>query len=167
MKRRDAGEIDRWRVAVFVAVVALHVLVGLLLFATGTIRVGRPPAVEAPLALVWLSLKSPARLPVAAAASIPTHTPKRKEALPEIQRQPEAATFEPSNAITLPLDLSADADAAARREAQKEGKKDGGEISPDLRNRSCSGGEITLPGCAILIRAATRSARRGASSSPG
>ncbi len=123
MKRRDAGEIDRWRVAVFVAVVALHVLVGLLLFATGTIRVGRPPAVEAPLALVWLSLKSPARLPVAAAASIPTHTPKRKEALPEIQRQPEAATLEPSNAITLPLDLSADADAAARREAQKEGKE--------------------------------------------
>jgi hypothetical protein len=52
------------------------------------------------------------------------HEPKPKK--PEAQRHIEPlevrapATPEPSNAITLPLDLSADADAAARRQSEQD-----------------------------------------------
>jgi hypothetical protein len=46
LKRPDQSE--RWRVAVFVAVVGLHVLAGLVLFAAGTIRIERLRAVDAP-----------------------------------------------------------------------------------------------------------------------
>ena len=119
MRLRSPGS-ERWRVAVFVAVLGLHVLLGLLLFATGTIRIGRSPAIEAPLALIWLSPESPPRLLRPSAVSIPERNLKRKEALPEIERPPEGGPPEPSNAITLPLDLSADADAAARREADRQ-----------------------------------------------
>lgn len=122
MRLRPADP-ERWRIAVFVAVLGLHVLVGLLLFTAGTIRVALPTVAEAPLSLVWLSSEPRPRAPVAAAVSIPARSPKRKEALSEIEQRPGAATPEPSNAITLPLDLSADADAAARLQAEKEGKE--------------------------------------------
>lgn len=122
MRLRPADP-ERWRAAVFVAVLGLHVLVGLLLFTAGTRRVMHPIAAEAPLSLVWLSSEPRPRVPLAAADSTPARSPKRKEALPETERQPEAPTPEPSNAITLPLDLSTDAEAAARRQAEKEGKE--------------------------------------------
>jgi hypothetical protein len=119
LKRPDQSE--RWRFAVFVAVVALHVLAGLLLFATGTIRIARLRA-AAPLSLLWLSQESPPKSPVTSAA-IPEHNLKRREAPLDMERPPDVAVPKPSNAITLPLDLSADADAAAQRQSDKEGNE--------------------------------------------
>ena len=118
LKRPDQSE--RRRVAVFVAVVGLHVLAGLLIFATGTIRIARLRAVDAPLSLLWLSRESPAQRPVPAAATAPEHNVKKPAAARDIDRPPEVAASEPSNAITLPLDLSSNADLVARRQADNE-----------------------------------------------
>lgn len=116
MRLRRPGQSERWRAAVFVAVVGLHVFVGLIIFATGTVRIERLRA-AAPLSLLWLSQESPPKPPVASAASIPEHNLKRRQALPDIDRPPDVATPEPSSAITLPLDLSSD--TVARRQADK------------------------------------------------
>ena len=121
MRLRLTRQAEKWRVAVFVAVLGLHLLAGLALFATGTIRVARLRAVETPVALLWLSPQRPPQLPAAASTSTIPQL-KRREASPDIDRPPEVARPEPepSNAITLPLDLSTDADSAARRQADKE-----------------------------------------------
>jgi hypothetical protein len=126
MRLRLTRQAEKWRVAVFVAVLGLHLLAGLALFATGTIRVARLRAVETPLALLWLSPQKPPQLPAAASTSTIPKV-KRREASPDIDRPPEVAgpEPEPSNAITLPLDLSTDADSAARRQADKEEKARG------------------------------------------
>jgi hypothetical protein len=100
-------------------VVGLHLLAGLLIFAIGSIRIARLRA-AAPLSLLWLSQEHPPRLPVPSAASIPEHNLKRREASPDIDQPRSVVTPEPSNAITLPLDLSGEADAAARRQSDKE-----------------------------------------------
>ena len=119
MRLKRPGRSERWRVAVFVAVVGLHFLVGLLIFATGAIRIGR--LVDAPLSLLWLSPESPPPpLPVTSAAPMPEHRVKRREASRDIDRPRAAVEPEPSNAITLPMDVSSEADAAARRQADKE-----------------------------------------------
>jgi hypothetical protein len=118
LKRPDQSE--RWRVGVFVAVVGLHVLAGLFIFATGSIRIARPRAVDTPLSLLWLSPESPQQRPVPSAATNPERNLKRREAAREVERPPEFAAPESSNAITLPLDLSSDADSVARRQAGNE-----------------------------------------------
>jgi hypothetical protein len=118
MKLRRPGQSERWRVAVFVAVVGLHVVVGLLLFAKGTVRTARLRVVDSPLSLRSLSQESHLKLATTLQASIPTQNSRRREALREIDRQ--AREPEPNNAITQPLDLKLDAGAAARRQADKE-----------------------------------------------
>ena len=118
-----ASQSERWRLAVFVAVVGLHFLAGLLIVATRTIRIGRVRAVDAPLSLLRLSQESPPKLAVAGAASIPEHNVEKRAASPDIEPPPDVAASEASNAITLPLDLSAEADAAARRQSEKEGSE--------------------------------------------
>ena len=110
----------RWRVVVFVAVVGLHFLLGLLIFATGSIRIARLRVVDTVPSLLWLTPELPPQPPAAAAASIPEHNLKRREASPDVDRPLEVATSGPSNAITLPSDLSAHADAVARRQADEE-----------------------------------------------
>ena len=116
MKR--PGQSERWRVAVFVAVVGLHFLAGLIILSNGTIRVARLRSADARLSFLSLSPESSPRLPVRSPASVSTQNRKRPEAL-EIERLPRAEP-EPNNAITLPYDLSTDADAAARRQSDKE-----------------------------------------------
>jgi hypothetical protein len=125
MRLRRAGQRDRWRVAVFAAVVGLHFLAGLLLFATGSIRIARLSAADKPLSLLWLSQENPAKPPVSSPASIPERSLKRSAASPDIEppSNTPAPQPQPSNAITLPLDLSAYADEAARRQSEKEGNE--------------------------------------------
>jgi hypothetical protein len=105
---------------VFIAVVCLHVLAGLLIFATGTIRIERVRAVETPLSLLWLSQENPPKAPVTSPASIPEHSLNRRAAAPDVEPPPDIAAPEPSNAITLPIDLSTDAEAVARRQSESE-----------------------------------------------
>jgi hypothetical protein len=120
MRLKQTDQSEKWRVAVFIAVVGLHVLAGLLMYATGTIRVASLRA-AAPLSLLWLSKENPPKPPTSAAT--PEHNLKRRAASPDVEPPPDIAVPEPSNAITLPLDLSADADAAARRQSDKEGNE--------------------------------------------
>lgn len=122
MRLRRPDQAERWRVAVFVAVVGLHFLAGLLLFATGTIRIARLSTADTPLSLLWLPQKNPPKVPVASPSSIPDRSLTRRAASPETEPPPSAPAPEPepSNAITLPLDLSSYADAAARRQSEKE-----------------------------------------------
>jgi hypothetical protein len=101
---------------VLVAVVCLHALAGLLILAAGTIRIGRVRVVDAPLSLLWLSRESPPQRPVPPA--LPVHNLKRREASLDHARPPDVATPEPSNAISLRLDLSSD--TVAQRQADKE-----------------------------------------------
>jgi hypothetical protein len=119
MRLRQTDQSNRRRAAVLVAVVALHGLAGWLLVATGTIRIERSGA-AAPLSLLRLSQENPPRLPVPSPASIPERTLKRREVSPDIEQQSDVGVPEPSNAITLPLDLSTEADAAARRQSDQE-----------------------------------------------
>jgi hypothetical protein len=115
LKRPDRTE--RGRVAVFAAVVGLHVLAGLLLLATGTIRIARLRA-DAPLSLLWLSQERPTRL--ASPSALPEHSLNRRAAPLDFARPPEVAAPAANNAITLPFDFSTDADSVARRQADKE-----------------------------------------------
>jgi hypothetical protein len=117
MRLEQTDQSNGRRAAVFVAVVGLHVLVGLLILASGTIRIARLRA-AAPLSLLWLSRESPPQVPADSAAPLPEHNSMRKTAAPDVE--PPPGVTEPSNAITLPLDLSAEADAAARRQSDKE-----------------------------------------------
>jgi hypothetical protein len=120
MQLRRPGQSERWRVAVFVAVVGLHFLVVLLIFATGSIRIARLRVVDSPLSLLSLSQESPPKLPATLPASIPTQNLRRREAPREIDLPAREAEPEPNNAITLPFDLRLDANAAARRQSDKE-----------------------------------------------
>jgi hypothetical protein len=114
------GQSGRWRLAVFIAVVGVHVLAGLLVFTTSTIRITRLAAPGAPPPLLWLSHEGTPQPSAASSAAIPEHTVGRKDTPLDIEPPPGIAAPEPSNAITLPLDLGAEADAAARRQADKE-----------------------------------------------
>ncbi len=114
--RRDVQS-GRWRVAVFIAVVGLHFAVGLLLLAAGTIRIARLRA-DAPLSLLTLAQERPPQVPAASPASI--HNRKRQDASRDIDRLPDVAQPEPSNAIPVPLDLTTNADAATGRQAETE-----------------------------------------------
>jgi hypothetical protein len=116
---RRHGQTERWRVAVFVAVVALHFLAGLIILSNGTIRVARLRSEEAPLSFLSLSPKSPPELPVASPATAMQNA-RRREASRDIERLPNPSEPEPNNAITLPFDLSTDGDAAARRQSDRE-----------------------------------------------
>jgi hypothetical protein len=118
MRLKRHGQSGRWRLAVFVAVLGLHLLAGWLLFATGSIRMARVRA-AAPLSLLWLSKESPPNPRVNSPAPNPEPSLKRRSASPDARPPPEVAAPEPSNAITLPLDLSTDADLAARRQADQ------------------------------------------------
>jgi len=117
LKRPDRSQ--RGRFAVLVAVIGLHVLAGFLLFSTGTIRIARLSA-NAPLSLLWLTPENSQKRPLPSAATAAGPSLKRREAPRDIDQPPEAALPEPSNAISLSLDLSGDADLAARRQADKE-----------------------------------------------
>jgi hypothetical protein len=119
MRLMRYGQSGKERLAVFVAVLGLHILAGLLIFATASIRIARVRA-AAPLSLLWLSQKSPPNLRLNSPAPTPDHSLKRKTASPDVERPLEVAAPEPSNAITLPLDLSTDADSAAKRQADKD-----------------------------------------------
>jgi len=118
MRLRRPGKAERWRAAVFAAVVGLHVLAVSLLFATGTIRIARPRAAETPLSLLWLSPES--RVPAASTWSVPEHNLKQRSGSREVAPPPSVTAPEPSNAISLPFDLSTDADSIARRQAEDE-----------------------------------------------
>jgi hypothetical protein len=120
MRLMRHGQSGKWRLAVLVAVVGVHVLAGLLIFATSTIRIARLRGVGAPPSLLWLSHESPPQPSAASSAAIPEHNFRRKDTPLDIEAPPGIAAPEPSNAITLPLDLGAEADAAARRQANKE-----------------------------------------------
>ena len=117
MRLRQPRQSERWRVAVFVAVVGLHFVVGLLLLASGSIRIERP-RVDTPLSLLTLAQEGPPQVPAASPAVI--QNLKRQDASRDIDRPPQVVTPEPSNGITLSFDLKWDADAAARRQADKE-----------------------------------------------
>jgi hypothetical protein len=104
---------------VFIAVLGVHVLTGLLLFASGTVRIERVRT-AAPLSLLWLPRENPPKIPVTPAASAPDKNRKRRSASPDIAPPPDTAAAESGNAITLPLDLGTEADAAARRQSDKE-----------------------------------------------
>ena len=119
MQLRRPGQSERWRVAVFVAVVGLHFLAGLLIFATGSIRIARLRVIDSPLSLLSLSQESPPKLPASLPPSIPTQNLRRRESSRDIEL-PAGAEPEPNNAITLPLDLKLDAGAAARQQSDKE-----------------------------------------------
>jgi hypothetical protein len=119
MRLMRHGQSGRWRLAVFAAVVSVHVLAGWLLFATSNIRFARGRA-AAPLSLLWLPQESPANPRINSPAATPDHSLKRRAASADIEPTPQVAAPEPSNAITLPLDLSTDADSVARRQADKE-----------------------------------------------
>lgn len=80
----------------------------------------RSHSVDAPLSLVWLSPVTPAQPPAAPRGSIAERSSKRRPASPDIEPPPGSTPLEPSNAITLPLDLSSDAESIARRQADKE-----------------------------------------------
>jgi hypothetical protein len=119
MQLRRPGQAERGRVAVFIAVVGLHFLVGVIVLGTGTIRIARLRA-ETPLLLLSLSRENPPKLPATFPASIPTRKLGRRESSRDIDRPSSIAELEPNNAITLPFDLSSEADAAARRQSDKE-----------------------------------------------
>ena len=121
MRLRRPGQAQRWRAAVLAAVVGLHVLTVWLLFETGTIRIVRMRAADAPLSLLWLLPQRSPQLPAASAASTLQQNLKKRAASPDIESPPPSiAAPEPSNAISLPLDLSTDADSIARRQAEEE-----------------------------------------------
>lgn len=113
------GQSGKERLAVLVAVLSLHILAALLIFATGSIRIARMRA-SAPLSLLWLSKENPPNPRINSSAPILERSLKSRAVSPEIERSPEVAAPEPSNAITLPLDLSTDADSVARRQADKD-----------------------------------------------
>ena len=117
MQLRRPGQSMRWRVAVFVTVVGVHIAVGLLLFARGTVRIERFQA-DTPLSLLTFAKARPPAVPAASPNSMSSL--KRKTFSRDVDRLPNIAEPAPSNAITLPLDLSADADATARRQADQE-----------------------------------------------
>jgi hypothetical protein len=120
MQLRRPGQSETWRVAVFIAVVGLHVVVGLLLFAKGTVRIARLLVVDSPLSLLSLSQESPPKLPATLPASIPTQNLRRRESSHDIDLPVSVVEPALNNAITLPFDLNFDADAAARRQSDKE-----------------------------------------------
>jgi hypothetical protein len=117
MQVRGGVHSGRWHIAVFVAVVALHVAVGVLLFSAGTVRIARLRA-DAPLSLLTLAQKRPPQVRAVSPASI--QKLKRQDAPRDIDQLLIVAEPEPSNAITVPLDLGTAADAAARWQAAKE-----------------------------------------------
>jgi hypothetical protein len=116
------GQSRRWRLAVFVAVVGVHVLAGWHLVATSSILIARGRA-AAPLSLLWLQQEGPANPHVNSPAPFPDHSLKRRAASADIEPTPQVAEPEPSTAITLPLALSTDADSVARRQAQRGKRK--------------------------------------------
>jgi hypothetical protein len=120
MRLRRPGQAERWRAAVFAAVTGLHVLAIWVLFATGTIRIARLHAADAPLSLLWLFPESPLRVPAASKSSAPEHNLKQRSGSREVEPPPSVMPPEPSNAISLPFDLSTDADSIARRQAEDE-----------------------------------------------
>lgn len=121
MRLRRPGQTERWRAAVLAAVVGVHVLAVWLLFATGTIRIARLRAADAPLSLLRLSPRSSPQPPADSAASTLQHNLKKRAASPDIESPPPGVTApEPSNAISLPFDLSNDADSIARQHAEEE-----------------------------------------------
>jgi hypothetical protein len=115
MQLRRPGQSERWRVAVFVAVVGLHFLVGVIILATGTIRITRLRAAETPLSLLSLAPESPPKLPVTPPA-IDTQNIKNREPPRDRDRLPSARPE--TNAITPPLDLNTE--AAVRRQSDQE-----------------------------------------------
>ena len=118
MQLRPTGQSERWRVAVFVAVLGLHLLAAFMIVAARTIRIARPRA----NALVLLLPLSRERQPKVPAAPPPTPMPslRKRQASPDIDRPAGVVAPEPDNAITLPLDLSTDAASVAQRQAEKE-----------------------------------------------
>ena len=115
MRRRRQSE--RWRIAVFIAVLGLHFAVGLLLFSGRTVRIVRPKA-DTPLLLLTLPRGSPSRANAVSSASTKNLT--RKEISRKFDQSPEITPeAEPNNAITMSFDLKSDADAAARRQADQ------------------------------------------------
>jgi hypothetical protein len=120
MRLRRAGQSARWRVAVFVAVAGLHFIAGWIILAAGGIRIGALRGVDAPLSLVWLTRESIPKLDAAPPASIPSQHTEQLKPSPDVVQPPSPMEPEPNNAITLPFDLSGEADAVARRQSDKE-----------------------------------------------
>ena len=114
---RRPRQSERWRVAVFIAVLGLHFAVGLLLFSGRTIRIVRPN-VDTPVSLLTLPRESPAQTPAVSSASVKNL--KRRQISKDFDQSAKKPAAEPNNAITMSFDLKSDADAAARRQADQQ-----------------------------------------------
>jgi hypothetical protein len=166
MQLRRPGQSERWRVAVFATVVGLHLVVGSLLLAAGTVRIVRPRAGSA-LALLSLPQESHLKIPAALPASTPTLNSRRRESSPDIDLPVGVAEPEPNNPLPCRLICALTprplrGDSRTRRRV-----KDAGEILPGRRNHSLRGGGITRRSLAIVTCGATVSMRRVESSSLG
>ena len=75
----------------------------------------RSPTAEAPLSLLWLSQESAPKRSVLSQASMPEHSLRRRTAPPDTEPPGDVVTPESSNAITLPSDLSAEAEGRGQQ----------------------------------------------------
>jgi len=111
---------ERWRVAVFIAVVGLHLLTGLLMLAATKVRIAilRP---EQGVIVMFLPSAEPRRPPSDLSTSqVPTNVlnPKKREPSTPADRKPMA---EPNNAITVPyIDWGAEAEAGGQRKIEND-----------------------------------------------
>jgi hypothetical protein len=111
---------ERWRVAVFLAVVGLHLLAGLLMLAATKVRIAilRP---EQGVIVMFLPSSEPRRPPLDLSTSqVPTNAsnPKKRESPAPADRKPMA---EPNNAITVPyIDWGAEAEAGWQRKIEND-----------------------------------------------
>lgn len=113
---RRSGEAKGWRVAVFIAVIGLHCLVGFIVIPSRTIRIA---SLHADGNLVLLSLPQKEHPPPLPMPAVPSHGPKRADATLDIPQPSNVAEPEPNNAITVPFDFGTDAAAAAKRLADQ------------------------------------------------
>lgn len=119
MQLRRPKQSERWRVAVFIAVVGLHLLAGSMILATGTLRIARLRSADSPLTFLPLAQQRRPQLQATSPAT-PTQTLRKREISADFDRLPSVAAPEPNNAITLPFDLGKEADATVQQEVDKQ-----------------------------------------------
>jgi hypothetical protein len=110
-------ESERWRIVVFIAVVGLHCLAAYILIASRTLRIA---GLRANGNLVLLRLPQERPPPTFPLPQAPTHYRQRVEPIPTVDQPPDVNAPEPSNAITIPFESGADAEAAAKRLIEKQ-----------------------------------------------
>ena len=106
---------ERWRVAVFIAVVGLHLLVGLLMLAATNIRIAKLQREQGVVVMFLPSTKLRRPPSDLSTSQVPTNisNPNKRESSSPADGKPMA---EPNNAITVPyVDWGAEAEAGAKR----------------------------------------------------